>query len=79
MGVTDSLKLASLGRHLYSILFYCRLEGGEPRPHPLEALEVGFFSLEQLPEPLHGTNRRWITLASEFHFRDRREAYFDDV
>src|SRR5262249_7778519 len=26
IGVTDSLKLGSLGRHLYAILFYCRLD-----------------------------------------------------
>jgi ADP-ribose pyrophosphatase YjhB (NUDIX family) len=79
MGVTDSLKLGSPARHLYSILFYCRLEGGEIRPHPLEALEVGFFPLDQIPEPLHGGNRQWIILAREFHFDGRIEAYFDAV
>jgi ADP-ribose pyrophosphatase YjhB (NUDIX family) len=79
IGVTDSLKLGSPARHLYSILFYCRLEGGEIRPHPLEALEVGFFPLDQMPEPLHGTNRQWITLARKFHFEGRLEAYFDVV
>jgi ADP-ribose pyrophosphatase YjhB (NUDIX family) len=79
IGVTDSLKLGSPARHLYSILFYCRLEGGEIRPHPLEALEVGFFPLDQIPEPLHSTNRQWITLAREFHFEGRLEAYFDAV
>ncbi len=79
IGVTDSLKLGSPGRHLYSLLFYCRLDGGEIRPHPLEALEVGFFPLEQIPEPLHATSRKWITLAREFHFEGRVEAYFDPV
>jgi ADP-ribose pyrophosphatase YjhB (NUDIX family) len=77
IGVTDSLKLGSLARHLYSLLFYCRLDGGEIRPHPLEALAVGFFPLSQIPEPLHGPNRQWITLAREFHFEGRLEAYFD--
>jgi ADP-ribose pyrophosphatase YjhB (NUDIX family) len=43
MGVTDSLKLGSAARHLYSMLFYCRLDSGEIRPHPLEALAVDFF------------------------------------
>ena len=79
IGVTDSFKLGSPARHLYSILFYCHLEGGEIRPHPLEALEVGFFPLDQMPEPLHSTNRQWITLAREFHFEGRLEAYFDVV
>jgi ADP-ribose pyrophosphatase YjhB (NUDIX family) len=79
MGVTDSLKLGSPMRHLYAMLFYCRLDGGEMRPHPLEALEVGFFALDQIPEPLHRPNRQWIRLAREFHFEGRLEAYFDAV
>jgi len=79
IGVTDSLKSGSLARHLYSILFYCDFEGGEIRPHPLEVLEVGFFPFDQIPEPLHNTNRRWLTLAREFHFEGRVEPYFDPV
>jgi ADP-ribose pyrophosphatase YjhB (NUDIX family) len=66
-------------RHIYSMLFYCRLEGGEITPHPLETLEVGFFPLDQLPENLHGTSRKWITLAREFHFEGRIEPYFDPL
>jgi ADP-ribose pyrophosphatase YjhB (NUDIX family) len=79
MGVTDSLKLGSPARHLYSILFYCRLDGGQIEPHPLEALDVGFFPLDRIPEPLHGHSRRWIELAREFHFELRIEAYFDPL
>jgi ADP-ribose pyrophosphatase YjhB (NUDIX family) len=79
IGVTDSLKLGSPARHLYSMLFYCRLEGGEIRPHPLETLEAGFFPFDQIPEPLHSPNRRWITLAREFHFEGRVEPFFDPV
>ena len=79
MGVTDSLKLGSPARHLYSILFYCRLDGGQLQPHPLETLEVGFFPLDRIPEPLHAHSRRWIELAREFHFEGRIEAYFDPL
>ena len=79
IGVTDSLKLGSPARHIYAMLFYCRLEGGELRPHPLEALDAGFFPLDQLPEPLHSTDRRWIGLAREFHFEGRVEPYFDPI
>jgi ADP-ribose pyrophosphatase YjhB (NUDIX family) len=79
MGVTDSLKLGSPARHLYSILFYCRLRGGEIRPHPLETLDAGFFSFDQIPEPLHSASRQWITLAREFHFEGRVEPYFDPL
>ena len=79
IGVTDSLKLGSPARHLYGMLFYCRLNGGEIRPHPLETLDVGFFRLDEIPEPLHSPNRRWITLAREFHFEGRIESYFDPI
>ncbi|MBV8771978.1 MAG: NUDIX hydrolase N-terminal domain-containing protein [Deltaproteobacteria bacterium] len=79
MGITDSLKLGSPARHLYSMLFYCRLEGGQIRPHPLETLEARFFPFDHIPEPLHSPNRQWIGLAREFHFEGRIEPYFDSV
>jgi ADP-ribose pyrophosphatase YjhB (NUDIX family) len=79
MAIIDSRKAGSIHRHIYSHLFYCRIEGGELRPNPLEALEAGFFPLEQLPEPLHGVDRKWIGLAREFHFEGRRETYFDPI
>jgi ADP-ribose pyrophosphatase YjhB (NUDIX family) len=77
IGVLDSLKIGSPTRHLYSMLFYCRLDGGSLRLHPLEALDGGFFPIDRLPEPLHGIDRRWISLAREFHFDGRTAAYFD--
>ncbi len=79
MAVIDSRKAGSVHRHIYSHLFYCRIEGGELRPNPLEALEAGFFALERLPEPLHGVDRKWIALAREFHFEGRRDTYFDPL
>jgi len=79
IGVTDSLKLGSPMRHIYSMLFYCRLDGGEIKPHPLEALDVAFFPLDRIPEDLHGINRKWIGLAREFHFEGRSEPYFDPL
>ncbi|MGA2410091.1 MAG: NUDIX hydrolase N-terminal domain-containing protein [Candidatus Binataceae bacterium] len=79
IGVLDSLKIGSPMRHIYSMLFYCRLGGGSLRLHPLETLDGGFFPLDQLPEPLHGRDRRWLTLAREFHFEGRTAAYFDPV
>ena len=79
IGVTDSQKLGSPMRHIYSMLFYCRLDGGEMTPHPLEALDVGFFALDHLPADLHGTSRKWIALAREFHFEGRIEPYFDPL
>jgi ADP-ribose pyrophosphatase YjhB (NUDIX family) len=79
IGIIDSLKVGAATRHLYSLLFYCRLDGGTRRLHPLETLDAGFFPLERLPEPLHGRDRKWIGLAREFHFEGRVEAYFDPL
>jgi ADP-ribose pyrophosphatase YjhB (NUDIX family) len=79
MAVTDSHKLGSPMRHIYSMLFYCRVVGGAPKPHPLETLELGFFALDRLPEPMHGTSRKWVELAREFHFERRIEPYFDPL
>ncbi len=79
MGVIDSLKAGSPARHVYALLFYCKVEGGEITPNPLEALDAGFYPLESLPSPLHGIDRKWIRLAREFHFEGRTEAYFDPL
>jgi ADP-ribose pyrophosphatase YjhB (NUDIX family) len=79
LAIIDSLKAGSAFRHLYSILFYCRLDGGLATPHPLETIDLGFFPLDALPEPLHGLDRKWIALAREFHFEGRVEAFFDPL
>src|SRR5216683_2369262 len=79
IAVLDSRKCGSAGRHIYSILFYCRIIGGTPTAHPLETLDVGFFPLDRLPEPLHGVDRKWIGLAREFHFEGRIAPYFDPL
>jgi ADP-ribose pyrophosphatase YjhB (NUDIX family) len=79
MALTDSLKLGSPGRHVYSMLFYCQVQSGEIRPHPLEVIEAGFYPLDRIPEPLHSPNRHWLTLAREFHFERRVEPYFDPL
>lgn len=79
LGVIDSLKAGSPARHIYSMLFYCRREGGALKLHPLETLDAGFFPLERLPEPLHGHDRKWLRLAREFHFEGRVATYFDPL
>ncbi|HUO05264.1 MAG TPA: NUDIX hydrolase N-terminal domain-containing protein [Candidatus Binataceae bacterium] len=79
IAVFDNKKSGSTARHIYTVLFYCRIAGGELAPNPLEALTAGFFPLDQLPEPLHGLDRKWISLAREFHFDGRIEPYFDPL
>ena len=78
MGVLDSLKVGSPARHIYSMLFRCDVEGGEIAPNPLEALAAGWYSLDALPEPLHGLDRKWIGIAREF-YSGRTDAFFDPL
>ncbi len=79
MAVIDSLKAGSAARHIYSMLFECEVEGGELRPNPLEAVEAAFHPLASLPQPLHGVDRKWISIAREFRFEGRTEPYFDPL
>jgi ADP-ribose pyrophosphatase YjhB (NUDIX family) len=79
IGILDSRKQGSLARHIYSLLFYCRLDGGTLAPSPLEAIDARFFSLDALPEPLHGVSRVWVELARQFHFENRTDPYFDPL
>lgn len=79
MALIDSRKTGDPWRHIYALLFYCRIVAGQPKRHPLEVKDLGFFSLDSLPQPLHGKDRKWIQLAREFHFDGRVEPYFDRV
>jgi hypothetical protein len=47
---------------LYSLLFHCRMVGGELQGHPLETRAVGFFDRNHLPWPVAGIER-WGELA----------------
>jgi len=52
--------------HMISVMVYCRLVGGELRPHPLETSGVGFFPYERLPQPLH-LEGGWVDQVFRFH------------
>lgn len=62
ISVFDGLRLGFHSIPLYSLVFHCRMLGGELRPHPLETLDVGFFARDALPEPLAG-GAKWVDLA----------------
>jgi ADP-ribose pyrophosphatase YjhB (NUDIX family) len=79
IAVMDNKKYGSPARHIYSMLFYSRIVGGELKPNPLETIAAGFFPLDNLPEPMHGLDRKWIALAREFHFDGRVVPYFDPL
>lgn len=57
IGVMDGLRLGFSRIALYSLLFHCRVVGGEINPHPLEVSDVGWFREDNLPFPLAGAER----------------------
>lgn len=62
ISVFDGMRLGFHFIPLYSLVFHCRMLGGELQPHPLETLDVGFFPRDGLPEPLAGAGA-WVDLA----------------
>jgi ADP-ribose pyrophosphatase YjhB (NUDIX family) len=57
IAVLDGLRLGFTTVPLYSLVFYCRVVGGDLRAHPLECLDVGWFAESGLPAPLAGAAR----------------------
>ncbi|MGH8972559.1 MAG: NUDIX hydrolase N-terminal domain-containing protein [Acidimicrobiia bacterium] len=76
ISVFDGLRLGFHSIPLYSLVFHCRVVGGELRPHPLETLDVGFFARDALPEPLAG-GARWVDLAFAAIDGKVERAHFD--
>jgi ADP-ribose pyrophosphatase YjhB (NUDIX family) len=64
IAVLDGLRLGFTRIPLYSLVFHCRLIGGELRAHPLECRAVGWFPEDGLPSPLAGAGR-WRVPAFE--------------
>ena len=62
IAVLDGLRLGFARLPMYSILFHCKVIGGELNGHPLETSAVGFFARDNLPQPLAGAHR-WADLA----------------
>jgi ADP-ribose pyrophosphatase YjhB (NUDIX family) len=57
IAVLDGLRLGFTRIPLYSLVFQCRVTGGELQAHPLECADVGWFSEDALPFPLAGVDR----------------------
>jgi ADP-ribose pyrophosphatase YjhB (NUDIX family) len=57
IAVLDGLRLGFTRIPLYSLIFLCRVTGGELRAHPLECSDVGWFAEDMLPSPLAGAER----------------------
>ncbi len=78
VGVLDSAKWRNdLMPHFYSIVFYCRLDGGKLQPHPVETQGAGFFPLNALPSPIIRERFDLIDLAMAAHRGEQVEPYFD--
>lgn len=74
--VLDGLRLGFARIPMYSLVFHCRMIGGELRGHPLETRAVGFFPRDALPQPLAGVHR-WGELAFRAIDGERFPADFD--
>jgi 8-oxo-dGTP pyrophosphatase MutT (NUDIX family) len=62
IAVLDGLRLGFARLPLYTLLFHCRMIGGDLHGHPLETRAVGFFGRDARPGPLAGVER-WGELA----------------
>ena len=76
LAVIDGLRLGFARLPMYSILFHCRMIGGELLGHPLETHQVGFYARDALPQPLAGADR-WADLAFNAIDGDIQPADFD--
>jgi ADP-ribose pyrophosphatase YjhB (NUDIX family) len=56
IAVLDGLRLGFTRIPLYSLVFHCRVLGGELTAHPLECADVGWFAEDNLPFPLAGVD-----------------------
>ena len=54
IAVLDGLRLGFARVPMYSLVFHCRMTGGELQGHPLETSAVGFFARDAMPQPLAG-------------------------
>ena len=77
IAILDGLRLGFARVPMYSVVFHCRMVGGELHGHPLETSAVGFFGRDALPEPLAGANR-WVDLAFAAIDGEQRAAWFDE-
>jgi len=57
VAVLDGLRLGFTRIPLYSLVFHCRVVGGELKAHPLEVSDVGWFAEDALPFPMAGAER----------------------
>ena len=78
LSVIDGLRMGFSRFGMYMLLFYCRATGGELRPHPLEAADVGWFGPTELPEATAGA-AWWAPVAFAAIAGEEAPTNFDPV
>ena len=78
IGVLDGMRLGASRIPLYSLLFFCRVVGGEMNPHPLECSDAGWFARDKIPSPTIGAGR-WVEPVFAAIDGERRDVYYDDL
>ena len=78
LGVYDGMRLGFTRIPLYSTVFHLRAIGGELNAHPLECRDVGFFTRDNLPEPMVGADR-WVDRAFAAINGEQLVVEFDQV
>ncbi len=78
IGVLDGMRLGVSRIPLYSLVFHCRVVGGQLNPHPLETLDVGWFSRDALPSPTLGADR-WADPIFAAIDGEQRDVFYDDL
>ena len=76
IAVLDGLRLGYAPVPLYSLVFHCRVVGGELEGHPLETRDVGFYGRDALPHPIAGGGF-WLDLAFAAIDGEDRPVFFD--
>ena len=78
IAVLDGMRLGMTRYPLYSLLFHCKAVGGSLNPHPLEVMDVGWFSEDNLPVPLVGLER-WGDTVFAAARGEHRDVFYDQV
>ena len=76
IAILDGIRLGFTRVPLYSLVFQCRVVGGELAGHPLEVTDVGWFGENELPQPLAGW-QRWAPHAFRAIRGEPVEVLFD--
>ncbi|MDQ3570482.1 MAG: NUDIX hydrolase N-terminal domain-containing protein [Actinomycetota bacterium] len=76
VALLDGLRLGFTRIPLYSVVFHCRMAGGDLKAHPLECADVGWFAEDALPTPLAGADR-WAPRAFAAIREEPIEVLFD--